>query len=44
MKMEMESRLTSLVAQGFLDGIIEPNRVRETIAHFLNNEETNFGI
>jgi acetyl-CoA carboxylase carboxyltransferase component len=43
-KMEAESRLTFLVEQGFLNGIIEPDRVRETIAGFLRNEEVKGGI
>ena len=34
-KMEEESRLEYLVEQGFIDGIIKPNQVRETIAGFL---------
>ncbi|MBW2709143.1 MAG: hypothetical protein JRD04_07670 [Deltaproteobacteria bacterium] len=37
-KMEKESRLEFLVEQGFLNGIIEPDQVRETIAGFLSKE------
>ncbi len=37
-KMEEESCLEFLVEQGFLNGIIEPDQVRETIAGFLNKE------
>ena len=43
-KMEAESRLAFLVEQGFLNGIIEADRVRETIAGFLKNVEVNGGI
>ena len=43
-KIEKERSLEFLVAQGFLSGIIEPNRVRETIAGFLNNREVEGGV
>ncbi len=43
-KMEAERRLEFLVERGFLDGIIEPDRVRETIAGFLKKMEANSGI
>ena len=43
-KIEKERSLEFLVEQGFLSGIIEPNRVRETIADFLNNREVEGGV
>ncbi len=43
-KMEEESRPTFLAEQGFLNGVIEPDRVRETIADFLMRKETKGGI
>ncbi len=43
-KMEKESSPEFLLEQGFIDGIIKPDQVRETIVGFLNNKEFDRGI